>query len=85
LSYKKAIIRKILAEYYITNWKYTKRLFLTDINATKRLAWCFVRRGWTMEEWGLYIYGIISVLWSGGGVKLRSSTSGFRPRNSRKR
>jgi hypothetical protein len=38
LSCEKATIRKILAEYYIINWKYAKCLFLIDINATKRLA-----------------------------------------------
>ena len=56
LSCHKDTIRMLLAKHHITNWKCARRPFLTEKHAATRLAWCLARRGWTFEEWGLYMW-----------------------------
>jgi hypothetical protein len=47
------MIKKILKQYGICNWRAKKRPELTEVHAASRLAWCLAHRGWTAEEWEL--------------------------------
>jgi hypothetical protein len=53
LSCKPTTVKKILKKHGICNWRAKKRPELIETHALTRLAWCLVREGWTVEEWGL--------------------------------
>jgi Transposase len=56
LIIKRGTIRSILSRHGITNWRARRRPLLTEANAAKRLAWCLEHRGFTEEEWGMYMW-----------------------------
>jgi hypothetical protein len=43
-------LKTILKKYGIANWRGKRRPELTEEVAAKRLAWCLVRKDWTVNE-----------------------------------
>ena len=43
-------IKRILEPSGITNWRAKRRPALTDAVAAKRLAWCNIRKDWTLNQ-----------------------------------
>jgi len=52
---KKDTIKRILKHHGITNWCAKRRPTLTDAYVAKRLAWCLRNKGWSLEEWGIFM------------------------------
>ena len=49
-------LKTILKKFGITNWRAKRRPELTEEVAAKRLAWCLVRKDWTVDEWIKYMW-----------------------------
>ena len=49
-------LKTILSKHSISNWRAKRRPELTEEVAAKRLAWCLVRKDWTVDEWVKYMW-----------------------------